>query len=211
MQQSTPTTAGILLCGGRSARMGADKASLRIGSRSLLAHMVHILGEVVSPLVIVAAEGQLLPADAGDLEVVHDSQPGQGPLEGIRAGLAALQGRAEQAYVTGVDYPLLRAAFVRDVISRLDAPHQIALPCEAERHHTLAAVYRLSVLAPLEALLAAGERRPAALYAAVATRRIEVEQLRGSDPALDSLVNCNRPTEYAAALRSLGLPETSPE
>ena len=53
--------AGIVLCGGKSTRMGSSKALLPFGSETMLQRVVRLLGEVVSPMVVVAAVDQELP------------------------------------------------------------------------------------------------------------------------------------------------------
>ncbi|HUR55514.1 MAG TPA: NTP transferase domain-containing protein, partial [Gemmataceae bacterium] len=54
-------TAGIVLCGGRSSRMGRAKAWLPFGGETMLQRVVRVVGEVVSPVVVVAAAGQDVP------------------------------------------------------------------------------------------------------------------------------------------------------
>ncbi|MCA9165188.1 MAG: NTP transferase domain-containing protein, partial [Planctomycetales bacterium] len=53
--------AGVVLCGGKSRRMGESKATLPFGDELMVQRVVRLLSEVVSPIVVVAAEGQTLP------------------------------------------------------------------------------------------------------------------------------------------------------
>ena len=55
------TAGGIVLCGGRSTRMGVPKATLPFGPETMLQRVVRLLGTVVSPIVVVAAREQSLP------------------------------------------------------------------------------------------------------------------------------------------------------
>ena len=55
------TAAGIVLCGGKSTRMGTSKALLPFGPETMLQRVVRLLGEVVAPIVVVAASDQTLP------------------------------------------------------------------------------------------------------------------------------------------------------
>ena len=55
------TAGGIVLCGGRSTRMGVPKATLPFGPETMLQRVVRLLGAVVSPIVVVAAREQSLP------------------------------------------------------------------------------------------------------------------------------------------------------
>src|SRR6202030_4816740 len=101
------TAAGIVLCGGRSTRMGVPKATLPFGSETMLQRVVRLLGTVVSPVVVVAAREQSLPELPEDVAVTRDEREQRGPLEGLRAGLSALPKSADIAYVTSCDVPLL--------------------------------------------------------------------------------------------------------
>jgi len=187
--------------------MGRDKALLPFGPELLVQRMVRILGEVVSPVVVVAAVDQQLPPLSANVLIARDQQPGRGPLEGICAGLAMLTAdrpEIEAAFVTSCDAPLLSASFVREMIARLgDAP--IAVPWEERFSHPLAAVYRVGVLSAVRKLLDADRLRPAFLFDLVPTRFVDVEELLAVDPQLWSLKNCNRPEDYDEALRLAGL------
>src|SRR5262245_18679637 len=99
---------GVVLCGGRSSRMGQPKAWLPFAGEPLLARVVRLVGEAASPVVVVAAAGQELPPLLADVEIVRDPEPDRGPLQGLAAGLAALRGRAAAAFVTSCDAPFLR-------------------------------------------------------------------------------------------------------
>ena len=55
------TAGGIVLCGGKSTRMGVAKAVLPFGPETMLQRVVRLLGTVVAPIVVVAARDQELP------------------------------------------------------------------------------------------------------------------------------------------------------
>jgi molybdopterin-guanine dinucleotide biosynthesis protein A len=195
-----PRTAGIVLCGGQSSRMGRPKAWLPFAGEVMLARVVRLLGEVVAPLVVVAAPGQDVPGLPPGVAVVRDPERGRGPLQGLAAGLEALRGRADAAYLSSCDVPFLRPAFVRRMVELL-GEHTACVPRVEGYLHPLAAVYRLEV-APVAARLLAEDRlRPAFLFDAVPTRVVTAEELAEADPTLQSLRNLNTPAEYEAALR----------
>lgn len=193
---------GIVLCGGRSRRMGMPKALLPFGPERMLDRVVRRLREVVEPIVVVAAPHQDFRWPDGVL-VVRDRTEGRGPLEGLHAGLLALRERADAAYATACDVPLLVPALVRLEIDWL-ADYDVVVPVDGEFHHPLAAVYRTRVLPAVETLLAAGRLRPVFLYETVATLRVSVDQLRTVDPELHTLANLNLPCDYFTALASAG-------
>src|SRR4051794_177556 len=126
--------AGIVLCGGQSSRMGRPKAWLPFGDELMVSRVVRLLAEVVSPIIIVAADGQDVPPLLADVLLVHDPAPGRGPLQGLAAGLSALDAVADAAYVSSCDVPLLRPAFVRRMIDLL-GDHATCVPHIDDRLH----------------------------------------------------------------------------
>ena len=196
--------AGIVLCGGHSRRMGHSKSLLPFGGETMLQRVLRLLKPVVDPLIVVAARNQQLPELPSDVRIAFDEAPDQGPLQGICAGLDALQGHADAAYITSCDVPLLNSAFVEALIEAL-GNHEIAVPVDSRFHHPLAAVYRVEVLVRVRQLLATDQRRPIFLIEQSDTIRIPDDQLKSVDPELLTLQNINQPADYLAALESSGL------
>jgi molybdopterin-guanine dinucleotide biosynthesis protein A len=185
--------------------MGLAKATLPFGGEVMLQRVARLLGQVVDPLLVVAADGQSLPDLPAAIRVVRDGEPDQGPLEGIFAGLSAAADLADAAYITSCDVPLLVPAFVQRLLELLH-DHQVVVPVEQSFHHPLAAVYRTDVLPQLAELRAAGRMRPVFLFDQVDTLRVAVDQLREVDPQLRTLANLNTPREYLEALAIAGIP-----
>ena len=189
---------GVILCGGQSSRMGRSKAWLPIGDECLLQRVVRIVASVVDPVVVVvvAAVGQELPPLPEGVEIVRDLHDAKGPLAGLAAGLAALDGRAEAVFLSSCDVPFLNADFIRAVIDALGT-HAIAVPRIDHYPHPLAGVYRLSVWPTVEVMLAEGRLRLRDLFDEVPTRFLGA----GAFADLESLININTPAEYEAALQ----------
>ncbi len=195
---------GIVLCGGRSRRMGRPKLSLPFGDETMLGRVVRVLSEVVSPIVVVAAVDQELPSLPDDVIIARDEQPDLGPLAGLAAGLSALPTETPAAYASSCDVPLLRPEFVSFLINRFgDA--DVLMPCDGKYHHPLAGVYRRSLEPTIREMIAASQLRPIGLLEQGRAVTIDVDELRVVDPELDSLRNTNTPDEYQAALYRAGL------
>lgn len=201
------TTAAIVLAGGRSTRMGREKATLEWHGSTLLRRAVGIAARCIDgPVVVVRAAGQSLPPLPAGVELADDERAARGPLQGIAAGLRALGDRAEVVFVTGVDAPLLHPALVAHVIAALGPDDDVALPHAHGFAQPLAAAYRAATIAPLVAEQLAHDRlgtRP--LLERCRARRLPEAALLADpavarlDPRLDSLANLNEPGEYAAA------------
>jgi molybdenum cofactor guanylyltransferase len=198
------TAGGIVLCGGKSTRMGTSKATLPFGPETMLQRVIRLLGAVVAPIVAVAAREQELPELPGDVIVTRDEREARGPLEGLRAGLRALPPSVELAYVTSCDVPLLEPGFVTRMIELL-GDHDIAVMEVGGFAHPLSAVYRRDTLPYVESLLAEDRLRPAFLFDAVRTRRVQPAEMTPVDPELRTLRNLNTREDYLAALSDAGI------
>ena len=183
--------------------MGAAKWSLQFGDETMLARILRLLGEVCSPLVVVAAADQELTPLADNIIVARDRREDQGPLEGLLAGLSALPSSVEAAYVTSCDVPFLVPAFVQRLFELL-GDHAICVPTVDGFTHPLSAVYRTSLVDVIETLLAQDRRRPRDLFDVVATQQVAASELVDVDPTLATLRNLNTPEEYRAALVEAG-------
>jgi molybdopterin-guanine dinucleotide biosynthesis protein A len=195
--------AGIVLCGGQSKRMGRPKSWLPFAGESMLARVARLLGEAVRPIVVVAAPDQEVPPLPATIRIVRDEAKGRGPLQGLAAGLAALEGLADAAYLSSCDVPFLRPAFVRRLIDLL-GEHAVCVPHVGDYHHPLAAVYRIEVKQTVAQLLAQNRLRPFFLFEAVPTRIVEAAELADVDPTFATLRNLNTPENYEAALKEAG-------
>jgi molybdopterin-guanine dinucleotide biosynthesis protein A len=199
-----PRVGGIVLCGGQSSRMGQPKAWLPFGPERMLPRVVRLLGKAVAPLVVVAAPGQDVPPLPAGVAIARDAEPGRGPLQGLLAGLEALGGRAEAAYLSSCDVPLLRPAFVRRLIELL-GEHAICVPEVGGFRHPLAAVYRIEVAPVAARLLRENCLGPINLFDEVSTRIVGPVELADVDATFQSLRNVNTSAEYEAALREASL------
>jgi molybdopterin-guanine dinucleotide biosynthesis protein A len=202
--------AGVVLCGGKSSRMGSPKAWLDFGGEPLLARVVRVAAQVTSPVVVVAAPGQDVPPLPAGIVIVRDAVSGRGPLQGIAAGLEAVAEGARAAFVSSTDAPFLQPALIRRLFALRGDQHDIAVPRAGGHHHPLSAVYGIEVRAEIAALLAADRLRPSFLFERMRTLFADEalllagEELAAADPGLRSLRNVNTPQEYAAALAELG-------
>jgi molybdopterin-guanine dinucleotide biosynthesis protein A len=202
-------TAGVVLAGGQSSRMGTPKAALEWHGSTLLYRTVGIVARATGgSVVVVRASGQELPDLPKGTRVIDDPRPGKGPVQGIAAGLAALDGHAEAAFISSTDMPFLHPAFIRRVLRVLaqDAGTDVALPVARGYPQPLAAAYRVSLAATAERLVKEDRLRPAFLFSECVTARLDDAELKADpligafDPDLDSVVNINTPQDYREAL-----------
>jgi len=199
-------TAGVVLAGGRSSRMGSPKAALEWHGSTLLRRTVSVVARsVTGPVVVVRAPGQQLPDLPPGVEVASDPREGLGPLQGIAVGLGALVDRADAAFVCSTDLPFLHPAFVGAVLGALAPEVDVALPVARGYPQPLAAAYRTSLAPVVASLVEADRLRPAFLFDQCRVVRLDDAALRADpfvaalDPELDSVVNVNEAAEYEQA------------
>ncbi len=209
-QRTRPPLAAILLAGGASSRMGVAKAWLDWRGRPLLSHLAGIMADFGARVIVVGSPGQELPPlPEGSVRV--DDPPGDrgGPLVGIGVGLEALGAAprpgeiallsaCDSVFLSPVHLDFLVAALVDDPDAEAVLPIDPPDPASGKRFaHPLASALRAAAgLEAARALLAAGRRRPVALFDALRrTLRVDAERL--PDPRV--LQTCNTPEEYAAA------------
>jgi molybdopterin-guanine dinucleotide biosynthesis protein A len=189
------TTDGFVLVGGRSRRMGRDKAAMLLDGVPFAVRIARSMAPLVSAVRLVGrCEG------IGNLEAIPDVRaPGQGPLAGIEA---ALDTCIERALLVACDLPFVATDLLAYLIKIADgAPGEIVVPVDAAgRPALLCGVYPRAALSNVTALLDAGERRPRALIDHWPSRLVAVNELRDLAHVVDSLVNINTMEDLAAAL-----------
>jgi len=177
--------------------MGRDKATLPFRGETLLEHVVRRVSNSVGDVVVVARPGQELPRLAPAVRIVFDEVTDRGPLGGLAPGLRA--SRADAVFATACDAPFVSAAVI-DLLFERVAGFDVAIAETEGFAHPLCAVYRTSLAPAVERLLAEGRLRASLLADFAPAVRVTETELRAVDPDLRSLVDCDTPEAYAAAL-----------
>lgn len=193
---------GIVLCGGQSVRMGRPKEWLTVGDETLLQRTVRLIGGACAPIVVVGRKGQSLPSLPADVEVIADTFAEAGPLAGIEAGLAALNGRCEMAIVTACDHPRMRAEVLVRLVA-LAAGHPALIVEHEGRSNPLLGVYRTALAVVARSRLERGERAVHRFAEECQAVVISSEAFRDLDPTLESLLNANDFETFARATDNL--------
>ena len=181
---------GVVLCGGRSERMGTSKAWLECHGEHFLTRIVKTIGQVVTPVAVAARSGQELPSLPSDVRVVSDPFSGGGPLVGLLAALDALADECDAVFVCACDQPLITPEFVKRVVRLLEDNQAVVIEHD-KRLHPLTAVYRLSVRPLLAEMLAAREFIARDFAARCGAVTLSSSLFSEVDPELMSLWNIN--------------------
>jgi molybdopterin-guanine dinucleotide biosynthesis protein A len=162
----------FVLAGGKSSRMGADKALLQLAGQTLLQRTLELARAVSEDVRIVGARekfGEFAP-------VVEDKYPNRGPLGGIHAALSATTSPFN--LILAVDLPFLEKRFLLHLLAETRASSAVVtVPRAAGGLQPLCAVYRREFAALAEQALAAGRNKIDTLYAQTTVRIIEEDEL----------------------------------
>ncbi|HHY38376.1 MAG TPA: molybdopterin-guanine dinucleotide biosynthesis protein B [Clostridia bacterium] len=193
----------VLLAGGKSTRLGAEKASLPFGRGTLTERAVRKL-KALSQDVILVGNPKIVPEG---VRLVEDVFPGRGPLGGIHAGLAAA--RSDKVLVFACDIPFAPVSLLRFICDTATA-HENAdavVPQVKGEYEPTVAVYSKKCLKPIEAVLEARDRpRIIEFFPQVRVfALLEAEVVRFGDPEL-LFFNVNSKEDYLKALGILGYP-----
>jgi molybdopterin-guanine dinucleotide biosynthesis protein A len=185
-------TTGIVLAGGKSTRLGRDKASELLLGVSLLQRAVSALQTVVSKIVVVKAVGQQLPAVESKIPllVVEDAYPGTGPLGGIYTGLTAMT--AEAGLVVACDMPLLQPDLLHGLRGFSPGSDAVVPVSDDAQPEPLCAVYARACVEPIRLRLEAGVFKVASFFDAVRVIYVESSTWRQWDAIGLSFLNVNR-------------------
>ena len=196
--------AAVILAGGRSRRLGQDKAMADFAGEPLICRVVRKAAEAVGAgdddTIVVAgdaARAGILPLGRGGRGVA-DAFPDGGALGGIATGLAAA--RAEWSLVVACDMPFLSASLLR-YMAGCRAGVDAVVPLIGGRPEPTHAFYSRRCQPAIRTCLAAGARQISGFYDAVAVRYISEAEARRFDPELLSFFNINHPADLERARR----------
>ena len=190
------TFSAVILAGGKSSRMGRDKAWLEFDGRALIARQVELLRQLPLSEVFISASAEGDFAQFG-CPLVRDSFPGQGPLAGIEAAMRVMS--SPLLLVMAVDMPRMTATTLRWLLKNA-VPENGVVPRLGGQLEPLAAIYPNATHGLLREVLQAGQNaaHEFARHCAASgwVRFLDVSPERGGEFA-----NCNTPAQWAAELK----------
>jgi molybdopterin-guanine dinucleotide biosynthesis protein A len=183
----------LILAGGRSRRMGRDKAGLPAGDGTLVEHLVRRLAPLGSETIVAGGPHQ----DPTGVRRIDDRYPGMGPLAGIHAGLLAAN--SPWVWVVACDLPDVEPR-VGTLLCSLAFGVDAVVPRLDDGPEGLCAVYDRSLAPRIASFLESGQRRVQDLLSGLDVRYVSAAELRRVDPELRSFRNLNTPADYEAWL-----------
>jgi molybdopterin-guanine dinucleotide biosynthesis protein A len=184
----------FVLAGGKSTRMGQDKAFLAWGQETLLSNAMKLAESVAASVYIVGDAAKF----GSYASVVEDVYRDCGPLGGIHAALSRTS--SELNLMLAVDLPLLKQTFLEYLVAQAEETDaMVTVPRAGNTLQPLCAVYRREFAAVAERALREGKNKIGALFAAVRTRVIEEDELHRVGFSAAMFRNLNTPADLEEA------------
>ncbi len=189
---------GFVLVGGKSSRMGQDKALLEWNSRPLALHLAEAVARATSGVALVGSHERY---GSLGLPVIEDVIPGKGPLSGIHAVLKATESPLN--LVVGCDMPFLNYPFLKYLVrTALVSEAQVIVPESPEfGFEPLCAVYNRDMLPAVEQVLEEGLYKLSRLYERARVRRLAAAEWQPYDAHGLLFENVNTQQELENARR----------
>ena len=182
---------GVILIGGKSRRMGRDKAFLEVAGKTLFERVLEVFRESFAQVVLVGNREERF-AGYG-LPVVPDIFPGSS-LGGLYTGL--YHAETEYVFVSSCDLPFPSTEILRYLCSLKDG-FDAVVPTTPHGYEPLFAVYSKTCLGPIRTLLESGDCCAYAYFPQVRVRYVPLEELAHLDRDGRAFVNVNTPEDFA--------------
>lgn len=167
----------LILAGGRSTRMGCDKAAVTLEGKSLLLRAIDFWKTACpnAPIYVSAGQPEHALSLPEDVTPIYDEIADRGPMGGLQA--AFHQCGQELLWVSAVDMPLLSPQAVAQLSDKRCHCEDVCVFTHDDRPEPLLGLYRSTCLPVMDHLLAQGENRMSALLHAVRTTQVPLKEL----------------------------------
>jgi molybdopterin-guanine dinucleotide biosynthesis protein A len=189
--------AAFILAGGRSSRMGTDKALLELAGKSLIVRAVELARDTVPDVTIVGDPGKFAPFGS----VIEDVYRDHGPLGGIHAALT--HSEAEVNLILAVDLPFVPAEFLKYLLTRAESSNAtITVPSIGGYFQPLCGVYRKAFKIVAEHALSQGRNKIDQLFRDVSLCAVSEEEILANGFDSSIFRNLNTPEDWREAMRN---------
>ena len=181
---------GIILSGGKSLRMGKDKAFIKVKGIPIIERITALFQKLFKETIIVTNHREVYLYLKVTLH--EDLIPNAGALGGLYTGL--FYSTFPYSFVVACDMPYLRTEVIHHLIEKIKG-YDVVVPRTEDGLEPLHALYSKRCVEPIRSVLAEKKTRIIDLYPLVRVRVIEAEEILPVDPGMESFININTPEE----------------
>ena len=187
---------GIILSGGKSLRMGENKAFIEIEGVPIIQRIYTLFKELFHEVIIVTNQIELFKKF--DSKIYSDLLPNKGALGGLYTGL--FFSNFHYSFCVACDMPFLNKSLVQYLIKRI-GDEDVIVPRTKDGLQPLHAIYSKNCLDPIKEIIEQGKFKIIDIYHRVQVNIIEEADFISLDPFRESFINVNTPKELLSILR----------
>ena len=180
----------MILAGGKSIRMGQDKALIEVDGVPIILRVFAVLDRLFRETIIVANEKE--PYAELNIPVYSDLVPGQGALGGLYTGL--VYSTFPYSFCVACDMPFLNRALIEYLLTRIDQ-YDAVVPRTSDGLQPLHAIYSKQCLEPIRHLLDLEKTKIMDFYPLIRLQIVDEKDFLTLDPERKSFTNVNTPEE----------------
>jgi molybdopterin-guanine dinucleotide biosynthesis protein A len=188
--ETTPNISGIILSGGKSTRMGKNKAFIEIDGVPIIQRTHHLFKTLFPEVMIVTNEVELF--QNFEAKIYRDLIPDQGALGGLYTGI--YYSSFPHAFCVACDMPFLNGSVIRYLIEKMEG-YDVVVPRTEDGLHPLHALYSKNCLDPIRKIIEHNQFRIIDFYPMVKVNIVEETEFWTLDLARESFLNVNTPEE----------------
>jgi len=181
---------GVILSGGKSIRMGGNKAFSEIRGERIIDHTVDLLQKIYNQVILVTNEP--LKYSYLDLEIVLDLIPESGPLVGIYTGL--FYSSHSYSFITACDMPFLNRKVIEYMLT-IKKNYDVVIPHLSDGYHPLHALYSKRCIKFIKEQIREDNLKITDFFNRVKVREVPSDEIISLDPDLRSFLNINTPKD----------------
>lgn len=185
---------GIILAGGKSKRLGVNKAFIELGSKKLIERIYLKLEKIFNEIIIVT--NSLNNFRNFQAKIVRDKVPGIGPLGAILWGLEA--STSKYNFITGCDSPFIKNEIIQLLMKKINQA-DVTIPYLKKGYEPLLAIYSKNCLEAIKKSINSRDLRIISFFSEVKVKIISENEIREYDPDLISFFNINSKTDLKRA------------
>jgi molybdopterin-guanine dinucleotide biosynthesis protein A len=182
---------GIILSGGKSLRMGKNKAFIEIDGISMIDRTINLFKKIFNEILVITNNKEQF-LHINNAKIYNDLIPFKGALGGLYTGL--FYSSYEYSFCVACDMPFLNESLIKYLISKLNG-EDIIVPKTKEGLEPLHALYSKRCLSPIKEMIDSGKSRIIDIYPLLNVKVIEENEFIALDPGRKSFLNINTPEE----------------
>lgn len=190
-KQAYYNVTGIILSGGKSIRMGQNKAFIKINGTPIIQRIHTLFKKLFKEIIIVTNEKELF--SNFDAKIYSDIIPQKGALGGLYTGL--FFSSFKHSFCVACDMPFLNESLITFLLNKIEDNLDVIVPQTEDGFHPLHAIYSKRCIKPIKKIIDENRYKIIELYPLVNVKIVNEKEFLSLDPKKESLININTPEE----------------